>query len=54
VYDSFVRPGYRLMPGQKYFYPCNWLQIMDPAHTAFLHTIISGSPMKYLGRRKIC
>jgi hypothetical protein len=25
VYDSFVRPGYRLMPGQKYFYPCNWL-----------------------------
>ncbi len=47
VYDSFVRPGYRLMPGQKYFYPCNWLQIMenamDPAHTAFLHTIISGA-----------
>jgi phenylpropionate dioxygenase-like ring-hydroxylating dioxygenase large terminal subunit len=47
VYDSFVRPGYRLIPGQKYFYPCNWLQIMenamDPAHTAFLHTIISGS-----------
>lgn len=35
------------MPGQKYFYPCNWLQIMenamDPAHTAFLHTIVSGS-----------
>jgi phenylpropionate dioxygenase-like ring-hydroxylating dioxygenase large terminal subunit len=47
VYDSFVRPGYWLMPGQKYFYPCNWLQIMenamDPAHTAFLHTIVSGS-----------
>jgi hypothetical protein len=47
VYDSFVQPGYRLMPGQKYFYPCNWLQIMenamDPAHTAFLHTIISGA-----------
>jgi phenylpropionate dioxygenase-like ring-hydroxylating dioxygenase large terminal subunit len=47
VYDSFVRPGYRLMPGQKYFYPCNWLQIMenvmDPAHTAFLHTIVSVS-----------
>jgi phenylpropionate dioxygenase-like ring-hydroxylating dioxygenase large terminal subunit len=47
VYDSFVRSGYRLMPGRKYFYPCNWLQIMenamDPAHTAFLHTIISGS-----------
>ena len=47
AYDSFVRPGYRLMPGQKYFYPCNWLQIMentmDPVHTAFLHTIVSGS-----------
>jgi phenylpropionate dioxygenase-like ring-hydroxylating dioxygenase large terminal subunit len=47
VYDSFVRPGYRLIPGQKYIYPCNWLQIMenamDPAHTAFLHTIVSGS-----------
>jgi nitrite reductase/ring-hydroxylating ferredoxin subunit len=47
VYDSFNRPGFRLIPGQKYFYPCNWLQIMenamDPAHTAFLHTIVSGS-----------
>ena len=47
VYDSFNRPGYRLIPGQKYFYPCNWLQIMentmDPAHTAFLHTIVSGA-----------
>jgi phenylpropionate dioxygenase-like ring-hydroxylating dioxygenase large terminal subunit len=47
VYDSFVRPAYRLMPGPKYFYPCNWLQIMenamDPAHTAFLHTIVSGA-----------
>jgi phenylpropionate dioxygenase-like ring-hydroxylating dioxygenase large terminal subunit len=47
LYDSFNRPGYRLIPGQKYFYPCNWLQIlenaMDPVHTAFLHTIVSGS-----------
>jgi phenylpropionate dioxygenase-like ring-hydroxylating dioxygenase large terminal subunit len=47
VYDSFTRPGYRLIPGRKYFYPCNWLQIMenamDPVHTAFLHTIVSGS-----------
>ena len=47
VYDSFVRPGYRLMPGPKYYYPCNWLQTMenamDPAHTAFLHTIVSGT-----------
>jgi len=46
-YDSFIRPGWRLMPGRKYFYPCNWLQIMentmDPAHTAFLHTIVSGA-----------
>jgi phenylpropionate dioxygenase-like ring-hydroxylating dioxygenase large terminal subunit len=47
VYDSFVQPGYRVIPGQKYFYPCNWLQIMenamDPVHTAFLHTIVSGA-----------
>ena len=47
LYDSFERPGYRLIPGQKYFYPCNWLQIlenaMDPVHTAFLHTIVTGS-----------
>src|SRR4029077_20936140 len=47
VYDSLVRPGYRVIPGRKYFYPCNWLQIqdntMDPAHTAFLHTIVSGA-----------
>jgi phenylpropionate dioxygenase-like ring-hydroxylating dioxygenase large terminal subunit len=47
VYDCFERPGYRLIPGRKYFYPCNWLQIvenaMDPVHTAFLHTIVSGS-----------
>jgi phenylpropionate dioxygenase-like ring-hydroxylating dioxygenase large terminal subunit len=47
VYDSFVRPDYRAIPGLTYFYPCNWLQIMenamDPAHTAFLHTIVSGA-----------
>jgi len=47
VYDSFLRPGYRLVPGPKYSWPCNWLQAMenamDPAHTAFLHTIISGA-----------
>jgi phenylpropionate dioxygenase-like ring-hydroxylating dioxygenase large terminal subunit len=47
VYDSLIRPGYRIIPGRKYFYPCNWLQIqdntMDPAHTAFLHTIVSGA-----------
>jgi len=47
TYDSFNRPGYRMIPGQKYFYPCNWLQIlentMDAVHTAFLHTIVSGA-----------
>src|SRR5262249_24934094 len=46
-YDSFKRSGYRLMPGPKYSYPCNWLQIVenatDPVHTAFLHTIVSGA-----------
>jgi nitrite reductase/ring-hydroxylating ferredoxin subunit len=46
-YDSFCRPGYRLTPGPRYCYPCNWLQTlenaMDPVHTAFLHTIVSGS-----------
>jgi phenylpropionate dioxygenase-like ring-hydroxylating dioxygenase large terminal subunit len=46
-YDSFTRPGYRLIPGRQYFYPCNWLQIlenaMDPVHTAFLHTIVTGA-----------
>ena len=35
------------MPGQRYDYPCNYLQIlenaMDPVHTSFLHTIVSGS-----------
>jgi phenylpropionate dioxygenase-like ring-hydroxylating dioxygenase large terminal subunit len=47
TYDAFIRPGFRVIPGPKYFYPCNWLQIMenamDPAHTAFLHTIVSGA-----------
>lgn len=46
-YDSLTRPGYRVVPGQKYHYPCNWLQIlentMDAVHTAFLHTIVSGA-----------
>ena len=45
--DTYEREGYRLMPGKKYNYPCNWLQIlenaMDPVHTSFLHTIVSGS-----------
>lgn len=45
--DTYDQPGFRLMPGRSYVYPCNWLQILenavDPAHTAFLHTIVSGS-----------
>jgi phenylpropionate dioxygenase-like ring-hydroxylating dioxygenase large terminal subunit len=45
-YDSFLRSGFRLIPGPKYYWPCNWLQTMenamDPAHTTFLHTIVSG------------
>lgn len=47
TYDSLVRTGFRVVPGQKYYYPCNWLQIlenaMDPVHTAYLHTIVSGA-----------
>jgi phenylpropionate dioxygenase-like ring-hydroxylating dioxygenase large terminal subunit len=47
IHDSFTRPGFRIIPGQKYFYPCNWLQIlentMDAVHTAFLHTIVTGA-----------
>src|SRR5215469_4801703 len=47
IYDSYNRPGFRVILGQKYFYPCNWLQIlentMDAIHTAFLHTIVSGA-----------
>src|ERR1700756_2513213 len=29
IYDSLIRPGYRVIPGQKYYCPCNWLQIQD-------------------------
>jgi nitrite reductase/ring-hydroxylating ferredoxin subunit len=47
VYDTFNRRGYRMIPGRKYCFPANWLQIhentMDPVHTAFLHTIVSGA-----------
>lgn len=45
LYDSFSLKGYRTVPGMKYEMPCNWLQIkeniMDPVHTAFLHTRVS-------------
>lgn len=47
LYDSMIRPGYKMMPGQSYILPCNWLQVaensMDPVHTSFLHTIVTGS-----------
>ncbi|MGH7056206.1 MAG: Rieske 2Fe-2S domain-containing protein [Stellaceae bacterium] len=46
-YDTYDRPGWRQIPGRSWIYPCNWLQIMentmDPVHTAFLHTIVSGA-----------
>ena len=44
IYDTFDMPGHRAVPGY-WIYPINWLQArengMDPAHTAFLHTIVS-------------
>jgi phenylpropionate dioxygenase-like ring-hydroxylating dioxygenase large terminal subunit len=47
ILDTFALPGYRCLPGRKHIIPCNWLQIkdnaMDPAHTYFLHTIVSGA-----------
>ena len=46
-FDTYEREGYRLMPGKRYDYPCNWLQIlenaMDPVHASFLHTIVAGT-----------
>ena len=47
ILDTYERDGYRLMPGKRYDYPCNWLQIlenaMDPVHASFLHTIVAGT-----------
>jgi len=47
VLDTFNLPGYRCLPGRRHVIPCNWLQIkdncMDPAHSQFLHTIVSGA-----------
>jgi phenylpropionate dioxygenase-like ring-hydroxylating dioxygenase large terminal subunit len=47
IYDTYDLPGYKLVPQPRVnVLPCNWLQIkensMDPVHTAFLHTIVSG------------
>lgn len=52
VFDTIVaegEAGHRpsSADGGKHYMPCNWLQIkensMDPVHTAFLHTIVSGA-----------
>ena len=47
AFDAIDMPGWRTEAGRKRVLPCNWLQIkdnaMDQVHTAFLHTIISGS-----------
>ncbi len=47
LYDLFKVPGYRFMPGGKREIPCNWVQVkensMDPVHTAFLHTRVTGT-----------
>jgi phenylpropionate dioxygenase-like ring-hydroxylating dioxygenase large terminal subunit len=47
IYDIYGRPGFRLGPGQKYFYPCNSRQIMEnamgPGPHGVLHTIVSGT-----------
>jgi phenylpropionate dioxygenase-like ring-hydroxylating dioxygenase large terminal subunit len=46
IYDMYEWPGVRRVP-IKTVSPCNWLQIqdnsMDPVHTSFLHTIVSGA-----------
>ena len=46
MYDAFDPPGIELRPWGGNVVPCNWVQIkencMDPAHTAFLHTIGEG------------
>ena len=46
IYDSFSIPGITTRPYQI-DYNCNWLQIldaiMDPIHTSFLHSTISGT-----------
>ncbi len=45
-YDAFSVPGIEIRP-YRIDYDCNWLQvldaIMDPVHTSFLHSTISGA-----------
>ncbi len=47
VLDTFELPGYTRVPTHKRVMPCNWVQIkdnsMDPVHTAFLHTRMTGT-----------
>jgi phenylpropionate dioxygenase-like ring-hydroxylating dioxygenase large terminal subunit len=47
LYDTFEMPGYEVELGPSYLLPCNWLQVkensMDPAHTVFLHSTVSGT-----------
>ena len=54
MYDTLDVAGYHVEAGYRYgsswrtnILPCNWLQVkensMDPVHTAFLHTIVSGN-----------
>jgi nitrite reductase/ring-hydroxylating ferredoxin subunit len=42
-YDRFTLPGIKIVPGDRWSVPCNWLQVqentLDPAHTATLHAI---------------
>ena len=46
IYDTFNVPGYDRWVWTRDNWACNWLQVkdncMDPAHTAFLHTIQLG------------
>jgi len=46
IYDTCELPGYRYEL-TSWVWPANWVQIrenaMDPAHTYFLHTVVSGA-----------
>jgi nitrite reductase/ring-hydroxylating ferredoxin subunit len=45
IFDTFEIPGVDMVPYAAQF-PCNWLQVtengVDPVHSMFLHTIVSG------------
>ena len=47
ILDTYVDPDYKLVPGGMHIMPCNWLQVkensMDPVHTVFLHSVVSGT-----------